>query len=225
MTLLDLVLTTDKVAVRLTPDDRSAPSPTDGSGMRLALLAAGCSARETARFPGSPVPQTATAPAPTGPASEPVLRGGPVTEPPPLPARGADAGQRDGSDATDATVAASIFEIQVPALDPGACGNRRSVADRSRYRHPVECQGLAVRPALHWRAEALPGGGPQPRQAVSTDDPGRPSGRRPAAGPCLRAARRERLQAEGGVSGQGQGNLAVHAGHRAGERADPRLVH
>ena len=89
-----------------------------GAVCALALLAAGCSARGTARFPGSPVPQTATAPAPTGPASEPVLRGGPVTEPLPLPARGADAGQRDGSDATDATVAASIFEIQVPALDP-----------------------------------------------------------------------------------------------------------
>ena len=84
----------------------------------LALLAAGCAARGTARFPGSPLPQTATAPAPSGPASQPVLQGDPVTEPTPLSAHGPGAGQGDGSAAADAAVPASIFEIQGPALDP-----------------------------------------------------------------------------------------------------------
>ncbi len=84
----------------------------------LALLAAGCAARGTARFPGSPIPQTATAPAPSDPASQPVLQGDPVTEPTPLSAHGPGAGQGDGSAAADAAVPASIFEIQAPALDP-----------------------------------------------------------------------------------------------------------
>ena len=88
-----------------------------GAVCALALLAAGCSARGTSRFPGSPIPQTATAPAPSDPASQPVLQGDPVTQPTPLPARGFDAGQRNGSAATAAALAASIFEIQAPALD------------------------------------------------------------------------------------------------------------
>ncbi len=70
----------------------------------LALLAAGCSARGTVRFPGSLIPQTATAPAPSDPASQPVLPGEPPPEPPPLSARGFEAG--------------SIYEIQAPMLDP-----------------------------------------------------------------------------------------------------------
>ena len=84
----------------------------------LALLAASCSPRGTVRFPGSPIPQTAAAPAPSDPASPPVLPGDPVTELAPLSANGSDTGRRDRSAATNAAVAASIFEIEPPGLDP-----------------------------------------------------------------------------------------------------------
>ena len=83
----------------------------------LALLGSGCSARGTARFPGSPIPRTANAPAPSEPALPPVPQGDPVTEPTPLSVRGFDAGQRDGSAAGDTVVAGSIFETQAPALE------------------------------------------------------------------------------------------------------------
>ena len=49
--------------------------------------------------------------------------------------------------------------------------------------------------------------------------------RRAAARPGLRAARRERVQAERAVARQGQGRLAVHARHGARERPAPGLVH
>ena len=46
-----------------------------------------------------------------------------------------------------------------------------------------------------------------------------------AARPRVRAARRERVQAERAVAGEGQGRLAVHDRHGARERPAPRLVH
>ena len=84
----------------------------------LALLAAGCSPRGTVHFPGSPIPRTVTAPAPSSPASQPVSPTDPVTELAPLSANGSDTDRRDGSAATDAAIATSIFEIEAPALDP-----------------------------------------------------------------------------------------------------------
>lgn len=77
----------------------------------LALLAAGCSAR-TARFPGSPIPATASAPAPADP-GQPTPEVDPDAGLPPLSARGSEAGQ-PGESATDAV---SIFELQAPALE------------------------------------------------------------------------------------------------------------
>jgi len=79
----------------------------------LTLLAGGCATRGTARFPGSPVPQTATAPAPARP-DQPIVQSNPVTEPVPLSARGPETGQRDESTATNAD---SISEFQAPALE------------------------------------------------------------------------------------------------------------
>ena len=83
---------------------------TSGAICTLALSAAGCSARATAHFPGSPVPRTAAAPAPTDP-GQPILQSDPVTELIPLSTRGSEAGQRDESAGAGAI---SIFEVQAP---------------------------------------------------------------------------------------------------------------
>ena len=79
----------------------------------LALLAAGCSARGTTRFPGSPIQQTATAPASAGP-GQPTPEVDPDAGPSPLSTRGSEAGQPGEPAATDA---ASIFEVRAPTLE------------------------------------------------------------------------------------------------------------
>lgn len=78
----------------------------------LALLAAGCSAGRTARFPGSPIPPTASAPAPADP-GQPTPEFDPGPGLPPLSTRGSEAGQPGESTAADV----SIFEVQAPALE------------------------------------------------------------------------------------------------------------
>ena len=100
-----------------------------------------------------------------------------------------------------------------------AGGRRRPRGHRPRHRHPAECPGAVVRRAVHRPPEGLPGGRAEPRRAVPADDSGGLPGRRAAAGPRLRAAGRERVQAERPVARQGQGHLAVHARHRRSRTA------
>ena len=82
---------------------------------------------------------------------------------------------------------------------------------------PLNSRVLALRRAVPGPPARLHRRRPAARQPLPADDPGRLPGRGAAARPRLRAAHRERVQAERAVARQGQGRLAVHAGTTAKE--------
>ncbi len=96
---------------------------------------------------------------------------------------------------------------------------RGSQRDGARHRHPAEHKGAVVRRAVQRPAEGPPGRGTEPRRSLPADDPGGLPRRGSAARPGVRAADRERLQAERRVTRQGEGHLAVHAGYRRSRTA------
>ena len=84
---------------------------------------------------------------------------------------------------------------------------------------PLNDKVLAYRGAVQWPPQGLPRGRAEPRRAIPADGAVDLRGRGPAARPVVRAADRKRVQAQRALAGEGARHLAVHARHRARERA------